>query len=135
MKLSKRSEYACLALTCLAEGYGGVPIKMSEIVKRYNIPKKYLEQILLQLKNAGIVRSSRGSAGGYTLAKHPAQITLADIIRLIDGALAPVSSASIYYYEQTPLEQHARLLNIFKDIRDYSSNLLERTTFENLLQE
>ena len=133
MKLSKKSEYACLALIYLAGCFGSEPVKMADIVSRYNIPKKYLEQILLQLKNAGIVKSSRGSAGGYMLAKHPAKISLAEIIRLIDGALAPVSSSSTYYYEQTPLEQHARLLNLFKDIRDYSSNLLENTTFEDLL--
>ncbi len=108
-------------------------MKIIDISRTCNIPKKYLEQILIQLKGAGYVRSIRGSSGGYRLAKNPADINLAEIIRLIDGALAPVGSASIYFFEHTPIEYNSKLLNIMKDIRGYAAKLLESTTFQDLI--
>lgn len=132
MKLSRKTEYACLALIDLARNYEQGPIKIIDISMRNNIPKKYLEQILLILKGSGYVKSLRGAEGGYKLSKHPSQITVAEIIRLIDGPLAPVESVSTYFYECTPIEQNEKLINIFKDIRDYISNKLESTNFEDL---
>jgi len=133
MKLSKKSEYACLALIELAENHDKESMKMVDISKNKNIPKKYLEQILLQLKGSGYVKSIRGAGGGYKLAKPPSMISVAEIIRLIDGPLAAVGSASKYFYEQTPIEQSEKLLGLFKNIRDYIANLLENTTFEDLM--
>lgn len=132
MKLSKKSEYACLALIDLARNYEQGATKIIDISTRNNIPKKYLEQILLILKGRGYVKSLRGADGGYKLAKHPSQITIAEIIRLIDGPLAPVESVSTYFYEHTPIEQNEKLIVVFKDIRDYISNKLESITFEDL---
>ena len=132
MKLSKKSEYACLALIDLAKNYDQDPMKIMDISTRNNIPKKYLEQILLLLKGSGYAKSIRGAEGGYKLAKHPSQITLAEIIRLIDGALAPVESVSTHFYDHTPIEQSEKLIGVFKDIRDYTSNKLENITFEDL---
>jgi Rrf2 family protein len=97
-----------------------------------NIPPKFLEQILLALKRAHYLRSQKGQHGGYCLAKPPGQITLAEIIRLFDGALAPTESVSKYFYEPTPIRQEKHLLRVFKDIRDYVSNTLERTTLEDV---
>lgn len=133
MKLSRRTEYACLALIHLSKNEDGEPVKAADIVNKYKIPKKYLEQILLQLKGAGIVKSIRGSAGGYKLARSPSQITIAEVIRLIDGPLAPVGSVSSFFYKKTPLEQNEKLLKLFKDVRDYTANLLENTTFEDII--
>jgi len=133
MKLSKRSEYACLALIDLAQHYNIGLVKISDVSSRSNIPKKFLEQILLNLKSAGYVKSVRGANGGYKLAKEPCEITLAETIRLFDGALAPVESVSVNYYEHTPIEQNEKLLGIFKDIRDYVANKLETTTYANLI--
>lgn len=134
MKLSKKSEYTFLALIDLARNYEQEPVKIRDLSMKNKIPKKYLEQILLQLKGSGYVKSIRGADGGYKLAKEPSQIHMAEIIRLIDGALAPVDSVSTYFYEHTPIEQNEKLIVIFKDIRDYISNKLENITLENLLK-
>ena len=133
MKLSRKSEYACLALIDLAEQHQGEPVKIGDISTRKNIPKKYLEQILLTLRGAGFVKSSRGPGGGYCLSRKASQISLAEIIRLLDGALAPVESVSEYFYSHSPVEAHEKLLKVFKEIRDYESKILERTTLAKLL--
>lgn len=133
MKLSKKSEYACLALIDLSANYQMEYVKIGDISNRWSIPKKFLEQILLNLKTSGYVKSKKGSEGGYRLNKTPDQITLAEIIRLMDGALAPVESASKYFYENTPVEQSKKLISIFIDIRDYVSDRLEKTTFKDLV--
>ncbi|MGI6562735.1 MAG: RrF2 family transcriptional regulator [Clostridia bacterium] len=133
MRLSRKSEYALLALVEMAKLDEQDTIRIVDICERCSIPKKYLEQILLQLKGTGYVKSVRGSQGGYRLAKNPEDITVAEIIRLIDGPLAPVGSASIYFYEKTPIEQNEKLLEIMKDIRSYAARRLENTTLKDLV--
>ena len=133
MRLSLKSEYACLALIDLAEHRDDDRTRIEEIARRKNIPKKYLEQILLILKKAGHVKSKRGAGGGYSLAKSPGQLTIAEIIRLMDGPLAPVSSVSTYYYEASPIEQNRPLLAIMKAIRDHIAEKLETATFGDLV--
>jgi len=132
MRLSTKSEYACLALIDLAEHRGSGFTKTEDIARRKKIPKKYLEQILLILKRARYLKSRTGAEGGYKLSKHPGKISLAEVIRLMDGALAPVESVSKYFYESTPIEQNKRLVRVFKDIRDYVAKKLEKTTFADL---
>jgi len=117
----------------LARHYNQNPVKIKEINEQQNIPRKYLEQILLILKNNGYVKSIRGASGGYILAKNPEKICVAEIVRLMDGAIAPINSVSEYYYESTPLEKEERLIEIFKEIRDYVSTKLENTTFDTLV--
>src|SRR5919108_1950099 len=90
MKLSKKSEYAIRAVTCLGSPTAPQVLSIQEIARRETIPKKFLEQVLLALKRAGIVQSSRGKAGGYALRGAPAGITLGDIVRALDGPLAPL---------------------------------------------
>jgi Rrf2 family cysteine metabolism transcriptional repressor len=133
MKLTTKSEYACLALLDLAEHYDSGMIKTEDIARRRNIPKKYLEHILLLLNKAGYVRSKRGADGGYGLLKNPKDVSLAEIIRLMDGPLAPVESVSKHFYHNTPLEQSKSLMRLMKDIRDYTSRKLEKTTFADML--
>lgn len=133
MKLSKKSEYACLALIDLCENADKEWVKIADICTRKSIPKKFLEQILVSLKNSGYIKSKKGSEGGYRLNKEPNQITLAEILRLMDGALAPVESVSKYFYENSPIEQNQKLINIFTDIRDYISDKLEKSTFQDLI--
>ncbi|HZK28109.1 MAG TPA: Rrf2 family transcriptional regulator [Thermoclostridium sp.] len=133
MRLSRKSEYALLALVDLSRQYGKEPSKIMDVSKRNDIPKKYLEQIFLQLKGAGYVRSFRGANGGYALAKPPEEITLAQIIRLIEGPLASVGSASIYYFEHTPIEQNKKLLQVFKEIRNVVSEKLEGKTLSDFI--
>lgn len=133
MKLSTKSEYACLALIDLSERYSEGLIRIEDISKRKNIPKKYLEQILLLLKRTGYLKSKPGVNGGYCLLKKPDKISIAEIVRLMDGALAPVGSVSKYFYETTPIDQNKNLLNFFKGIRDYIANKMEKTTFTDLI--
>ena len=134
MKLSKKSEYACLAMIDLSMHYDEEFIKIIDISTRWSIPKKFLEQILMMLKTSGYVRSKKGSEGGYQLAKDPSKINLAEIIRLIDGAIAPVGSVSVFFYENTPLEQHKKITSLLSDIRNYVSDKLEKTTFADLIK-
>jgi len=128
MKLTSRSEYALLALVYLnrsgSEGY----VSVETIAQAQGIPPKFLEQILLALKRARYVRSSKGQRGGYRLAKAADRITLAEIIRLLDGALAPTQSVSVYFYESTPIEKEKNLVRVFREIRDCIAEKLESTT-------
>jgi Rrf2 family protein len=132
VKLSTKSEYACLALIDLVEHQGSGYTKTEDIARRKRIPGKYLEQILLTLKRARYLKSRKGPQGGYRLAEDPGRISMAEIVRLMDGALAPVESVSKYFYESTPIEQNKRLVRVFKDIRDYVAKKLEQTTFADL---
>ena len=128
MKLTNRSEYALLALIYLArhepEGY----LSVETIALAQGIPPKFLEQILLALKRARYVRSSKGKYGGYRLARPADKIVLADVIRLFDGALAPTESVSQFFYESTPIEKEESLVRVFKEVRDYVSEKLDHTT-------
>ncbi len=89
---------------------------------------------MLALKRAHFLRSTKGQHGGYQLAKSPSQITLAEIVRLFDGALAPTESVSENFYESTPIEKEKKLTKVFKDIRDYVSQKLEKTTIADVLK-
>lgn len=133
MKLTTRSEYALLALAHLARHGDDAYLTVDAIAMAQKIPAKYLEQLMLTLKRARYVASAKGQKGGYRLAKSAKQITLAEIIRLFDGAIAPTESVSKYFYEHTPIEKEKRLLRVFKDIRDFVSNRLENTTLEDVV--
>ena len=101
---------------------------MQTIAEAQGIPPKFLEHILLMLKRARLVQSLKGQRGGYRLARPANKVTLAEVIRLIDGALAPTESVSKYFYEATPIEKERKLIRVFKEIRDFVSASLERTT-------
>ncbi len=128
MKLTSRSEYALLALVYLNRHDDEGFISVETIALAQDIPAKYLEQILLALKRAKYLRSSKGQHGGYRLGKPANKITLAEVIRLFDGALAPTESVSEYFYESTPIEKEKSLVRVFREIRDYVSDKLEHTT-------
>lgn len=134
MKLSRKCEYACLAMIELSAHDIADYTKIEAISNTWSIPRKFLEQILITLKNAGYLKSRKGAEGGYKLAKAANEISLAEIIRLIDGALAPVESVSTYFYDNTPAEKHPGLMVIMRDIRDYISDKLEQTTFADLVK-
>ena len=133
MKLTSRSEYALLALIHLARHGNEEFISVDSIAQAQGIPPKFLEQILLALKRAHFLRSIKGQHGGYQLAKSPKQISLAEVIRLFDGALAPTDSVSENFYESTPIEKEKNIVKVFKDIRDYTSNKLETTMIADVL--
>ena len=133
MKLSAKSEYAFLALIYLAKNYEQGLLKIKEIAKAQKIPKKYLEQILIILKRAGYVKSRAGLNGGYYLGRPPEKINLAEIIRLIDGALAPIESVSKYFYTPTPLEQEEGMIRVLRKLRDHIAKVMETTTLANVI--
>jgi len=133
MKLTARSEYALLALVYLARNESGGYISIDTIAKAQGIPPKFLEQLMLALKRAHFLRSTKGQHGGYALAKRPDQISLAEVIRLFDGALAPTESVSENFYESTPIEKEKKLTGVFKDIRDFISRKLETTTIADVV--
>jgi Rrf2 family protein len=134
MRLTTRSEYALLALVYLArhdsvEEY----ISIETIATAQNIPPKFLEQIMLALKRAKYLRSLKGQHGGYRLAKPADKITLAEVIRLLDGALAPTESVSKYFYRSTPIEKEPNLIRVFIEIRDRILDKLENTTLADIM--
>lgn len=128
MNLSSRSEYALLALVYLARHSEEGFISVQTIAAAQGIPPKFLEQIMLVLKLSKYLRSHKGKHGGFRLAKPAAKITLAEIIRLFDGALAPSESVSKYFYEPTPIEREQNLIGVFKEVRDLVAGKLENTT-------
>ncbi len=120
MKLSKKAEYALRALTCL--GAPGAPpvLSIRQIAGQENIPKKFLEQVLLALKKAGLVHSSRGKAGGYTLQTAPAQVTLGDIIQAVEGPFAPLPCADTEVAVKCPdcpSFEHCWLREVMTEVR------------------
>lgn len=134
MRLSSKGEYACLAMLYLARNATAGPISTHEIAEENSIPKKFLEQILLTLKRSGYVQSRMGPEGGYFLAKPASEISLAEIIRLMDGPLAPVGSVSEYFHASSPAERSVALTSVFRDIRNYLAEKLEGTSLATLVE-
>ena len=128
MKLTRRSEYVLLALIHLARAKGEGYVSVAAMAEAQGLPAKFLEQLLMALKHARLVKSQKGPHGGFRLARPAEKISLAEVIRLLDGALAPTESVSTYFYEPTPVEREKRLLRVFKEIRDVISARLEKTT-------
>ena len=132
MKLTSKSEYTLLALIFMARKPTGSYVKIEEICQAYDIPKKYLEQLLTIMRSNGLVKTRRGAEGGYALAKDSRDITAADIVRIMDGPIAPTDSVSRYFYQATPLEKEDTALELFRDIRDYAAKVMESKTLYDL---
>lgn len=133
--LSKKSQYAFKALTYLAEKYNEGPVLISEISKKKKIPLKFLENILLELKKAGILESKKGKGGGYFLKKDPSKVNVANVIRLVNGPIAMLPCVSLYFYERCKNcdENHCGLHDMMILVRDASLNILEKSTLKDLL--
>jgi len=133
MRLSKRGEYGLRAAIHLANAQKHSPdllVQIKDISVQEKIPIKYLEQILLALKNAGLLHSKMGVGGGYYLAKSPEHISLGQIIRVLDGPLAPIRCVSQMAYEPCgcPDEKTCGLRMVMGDVRDAIANILDQTT-------
>ena len=134
MRLSKRGEYGLRAMINLAESIDPnepYPImQIKDISRRANIPSKFLEQILLALKNAGVLQSKMGFGGGYYLAKPPSEISLGTIVRVLDGPLAPIRCVSQMAYEpcDCPDEQTCGLRMAMGDVRNAIAGILDNTS-------
>lgn len=135
MKLSTKGEYATRAVLYLSQRYGGEVIQIHEIARHEKIPVKYLEQILLALKNAGLLRSKKGVKGGYYLARSPEEITMGEVVRVMDGALAPIKCVSTNFYERCPEELSCGIRNVWLEVRNAVANILDNTTFADLCKD
>lgn len=133
MKLTSRGEYALLALVYLARQLPEQYVRVDAIATAQGIPPQFLEQILLPLKRNGLLMSAKGQHGGYRLAKAPTEITLADIIRQVDGPLAPSESVSKNFYRSTPIEKEPRLVDVLTEVRDCILAILENKTLADLI--
>jgi len=130
MKLSKKSEYGLRALLELTMAHGMSPLQRQDIAARQHIPIEFLEQILLALKRAGLLSSRRGTKGGYRLIKPPKEITLGQVIRILDGPLAPIGCVSKTAYQKCsdcPYTDHARcpVQHVMGTVRDAISGILD----------
>jgi Rrf2 family protein len=128
--LSKKAQYALKALSYLAERYNTGPVLIQDIADHKKIPLKFLENILLELKKAGILESKKGKGGGYLLLNPPDKTSLAAVIRTIDGPIAMLPCVSLYFYERCSDcdEQHCHLNAVFAEARDALLGVLEFKT-------
>jgi Rrf2 family protein len=137
MKLSKRGEYGLRAMIDLATWEPKTHVvQIKEIAEREKIPGKFLEQILLTLKNAGLLHSKMGTGGGYYLARPASDITLGHIVRILDGPLAPIRCVSQMAYEPCgcPDEQTCGLRLTMNDVRNAIADILDHTTLADVIQ-
>ncbi len=135
MKLSRRGEYALKALMELVGCDPSTGTTSGEIAKKAQIPESFLNQIMLTLKNAGILRSRRGAGGGYVLNRDPGSVTVGEIARLMDGPLAPIPCASVTAYEPCPScpdPPSCKLRILMRSVRDAIADILDRTTLADL---
>ena len=132
--LSKKSQYAFQALMYLSEQENDEPVLIAEISKKKKIPLKFLENILLELKKAGILESKKGKGGGYFFGKDPSEVTLATVMRLIDGPISLLPCVSLYFYEKCYNcdEKHCGLRDVLIQVRDANLRLLEKKTIADL---
>jgi Rrf2 family protein len=134
VKVSSRGEYALRALLLLGQS-GSSVLSISEVADKTLVPISYLEQILLQLKSHGYVKSKRGVRGGYALLMTPEQINIGEVIRKLEGPLAPMSCASVTAYEPCQLEAGCLLKPLWTLVRDTVAHVLDQTTLADLLEQ
>ena len=134
MRLSRRSEYGLRALVDLVRNGDNGPVALAVLAQRNALPMKFLEQIMATLKHGGVVRTTLGAHGGYALAADPSTITIGRVIRMLDGALAPVSCVSLRYYARCscPDEATCPLRDVMIDVRDAMLGILDHETLEQL---
>lgn len=135
--ISKKAKYAIKALKVLAENFGNGPLLIASISDRENIPKKFLESILLDLRNHGMLQSQKGKGGGYSLRIEPNRINLAQVIRVIDGPIAPTPCVSLNFYvrcDDCTDEETCTIRTIMLRVRDANLAVYEKTTLATLIE-
>ena len=135
--LTKRGKYALRAVLYLARQRDRGPVLIQEIAAKEHIPKKFLEAILRDLRNEGILQSKMGKGGGYQLAHPPQKVTLGEVIRTIDGPLAPIPCASQTAYApcaDCPDVETCLIRMVMRDVRDATAGILDGTTLQELLE-
>jgi Rrf2 family protein len=129
VKVSAKTEYACIAMLELSASYPtGEPVRIRKIAEEHGIPSRFLVQILLQLKGAGLVVSTRGAAGGYQLAKTPEEITLAEVMNVTEGPDEEVTTSA------APGSVVAKVLeSAWREVAEVQKKMLEKITFDELV--
>jgi len=133
--LTRKSKYGLKALLVLAEEGGGGPMLISDLADRQRIPKKFLEAILLELKRAGLLHSKKGKGGGYVLGRKPAEITVGQVIRVLEGPLALTPCVSVTAYrkcDECVDEKTCAVRLAMKEVRDATADILDNTTLADL---
>lgn len=135
--ISKKTQYGLKALAYLAQQEANGPVLIADIADKKHIPLKFLESILLDLRKAGLLDSKKGKGGGYFFARHPSQIKVATVIRLLDGPIALVPCASLNFYKRCEDcdEKTCGLNHLMKAVRDASLQILEDKTVADLARE
>jgi Rrf2 family protein len=137
MILSKKTRYAMVALARLARDYGNGPVQIREISEKENIPRSFLENILLDLRNMGVLGSQLGKSGGYYLLRKPGEVTLAEIIDHFEGTLSLLYCVSEKAYRPCEFcrdEATCQIRNVFKEILANTNSILQKATLETLIQ-
>jgi Rrf2 family protein len=135
--ISKKTKYALKALLYLARKYNQGPVLISDLARDERIPKKFLELILLTLKNNGLLQSRKGKGGGYYLGKLPREISVGNVIRILDGPLAPVPCVSETAYakcQECVDERTCGIRPVMKEVRDAMANILDNTSLADMLE-
>ncbi len=133
--LSQKAKYALKALLILSERPADVPVQVVELAEEGNLPRKFLELIMLELKKHGMVHSQRGKHGGYMLAALPSEITFGDVVRAMDGPLAPIPCASLTAYRKCAdctNEKTCAVRIMMRRVRDAASEILDNTYLSNM---
>src|SRR5215469_7150374 len=135
--LSKKTKYAIKALVALGKNLDKPPMQISKIAEEEHIPKKFLEQILLDLRNAGFLYSKKGAGGGYSLNKKPEEILLVHVMRVTDGPIAMVPCASLNFYhkcDECKSEITCGIRSVFVDVRDVTLKILSETSIADIIE-
>lgn len=132
MKLSRKSDYALRALVTLTLRTGQGPMSIRELAEMNDVPKRFLEQIMLELKAKGIVRSIAGRVGGFELAMAPEHITMGRVVRIFDEMLSPIPCVSATHYVPCTQEQKCRFRRVLLDIRNYTVKRMEEATLASI---
>jgi Rrf2 family protein len=134
MQLSMKTDYALRALFTLVEHHGGQPIPIGELARRNDVPKRFLEHIMLDLKEKGWVESVAGKRGGYLLAKSPERITMGEVVRWFDGYLAPIACVSVTDYKRCTQEPTCRFRRVMLEARNMVAGLMDRATLADVMR-
>ncbi len=128
MRISRRADYALRVLFTLVEENGRRPVSIRELAERNEVPKPFLEHIMLDLKAQAWVRSLPGKRGGYVLAKQPDEITMGQVVRFFDGLLAPINCVSMHQYEPCSQEDRCHFRRVFLHIRNDTARYMDNAT-------
>jgi Rrf2 family protein len=136
--LSKKSKYALKAMMVLAKEYGQGPVLISDVAQREDIPRKFLELILLELKNQGLLQSKKGKGGGYFLGRDPQLISVGHIVRVLDGPIAPLPCVSKMAYmrcRECRDERTCAIRFVMKELRDATAKIMDSTSLADMLKQ